>query len=215
MIGIMRKDAGTFILLFLLVVPGSWLYFLGTRDALDFGVVFAAGAFLYLVVMVPVLHNEISESGQHGYAFLATLPIARARIARGKFALPFITAAAYALQAFAFLARFEAGGDALLFARAYLAANFALCLCLVGFYYVGIFRFGFTAFFRFTAIVIVVVPYVAAMLFDETIGSILRGDIDRFDWFFRSPLPGIAAAAGIAAYVALMGWAAKVKEVAR
>lgn len=215
MMGIVRKDAGAFALLLLFVVPGSWLYLLATRDALDFGVVFVVGALSYLVLMVPVLHNEIHESRHGGYLFLAALPIGRLQLVQGKFAAPLAASIVYALQSFALFARFEAAGGALAFARACALVNLALGLCLVGLYYAGVFRFGFTALLRYAAVVIVVIPYVAAMLLDDTVAAMLGGDIERFAWFFRSPLPAAVVAAALAAYASLMRSAARTKEVAR
>ncbi len=118
MMGIVRKDAGVYALMLLLVVPGSWLYILATRDTLDFGVVFVVGAFAFLTLMTPVLHNEIGESRNGGYVFLATLPIGRGEIVRGKFAMPLAASCVYALLSLVFFARFEAAGGALAFARA-------------------------------------------------------------------------------------------------
>ena len=170
---------------------------------------------LFLVILGPILHNEMSEARDSGYLLLATLPLTRARLVAGKLALPLLTGVVYVPLAFAMFSMLESSPTSSAFARSYVLVSFAVCLVTVGLYYVGIFRLGFSAFFRWLPVVLVVLPFLAAMGFDRTLRTLARGEAGPLAPLLKAPAPFVVVGAGLVLYLAFGRLAALTKEIAR
>jgi len=93
MIGILKKNAGYYIMygIFLLIMSAAMWY--SALDRLRTPIAVINSFFMFFIVVVPALSAEALEEKHRGYPFLMTLPLKLETIVKAKMALPLISVA--------------------------------------------------------------------------------------------------------------------------
>lgn len=211
MIGIIKKNAPFFLINLLVLVIALFAYWKTSRTALDVTVVFIQVAWLYGVVLLSVMGDELREANTDGYSFLATLPVTAGEIVAAKYVLVLMIAAVYTICTYFMFAGLEVDPAVLALSRGYLFANGVLCLVLSGIMYLGFFRFGCRRFYKVLmgfVIVIFLSPFlleeIAIPRVDVTLATLIALN-ERIPWTVVVP-------AGLAVYLGLMILAMRVKR---
>lgn len=209
---IMKKNAGVFILYFVVIVVLLVILRIFTGSGLSTVFVLVSGALVFLLVFGATFMNEQYEEKHNGYAFLDTLPVTAREIVEAKFTLALLTNGL--LTGFCVLLySFSSGNqDTIVIARSFVLLNSVICLILGGVNYIGIFLLGFTKYLVIVMSGLVALGFIPMFL--------LMTWKDRMDILIENILAfyaginwAIVIPAALLAYFLLMLGAAKVRHL--
>lgn len=143
---LMRKDLLVYLFYFVIGAGASGL--LLYEDGMDSSVVLMLGSMMMMSVFVSIALNENIESSYNGYKFLRILPVTAAEIVTAKFLLALIFTLLYFLYASLLLLFFSKTAEFLVLSRGYIVLNAIVGLIISALLYNGIYRYGFTKFFK-------------------------------------------------------------------
>lgn len=153
MLGIIKKDIGKYALNALVVFLAS-LYWIFTRDTLDFRMILPLGSLAFIMITISTAITEYNEDRFHGYEFLHSLPIGSARIVAAKFAMPLLTAVILAGYILLIFPLFDASDMILRTGRTIVFAFVLLALLFSALVYIVITLFGFTSVVRYGGLLV-------------------------------------------------------------
>jgi hypothetical protein len=88
MIGILKKNAGYYVIYFVVLICMSLLMWHGAFDRLRTPIAVINSFFMFFMGAIPALSVEALEEKYRGYPFLMTLPLKLETVVRAKMALP-------------------------------------------------------------------------------------------------------------------------------
>jgi len=149
MLGIIKKDSLFFLVAMFIIYPSIFILWKIFGKAFDLQFAILAGFLLHILLYGPMIINEQDEDKSNGYSFLTTLPVKIYEIVFVKFAFVFAFVLLFvSLNSLVFSLTLQ---SAYMFniARNVLVTSGVLCLVVAALFYIGVFLFGFSNFFRF------------------------------------------------------------------
>lgn len=211
MYGLMRKD-GLYFAATLLLSLGFTLYLIRLSGMNAASAVFlgSVGPAMILSVLGMV---ELRENQSNGYRFLAALPLTDTEIVGAKFLLILVFTCLYTGGELAILTLFPGAATLTPLARGYIVLTANGSLILAAIVYLGLYRFGFSRFFRF---ILTVLP-IPVMMGPVVLFLILApriADWDPSPWMRLGTVTtlGIISFFGLALYTAIFPAAVRAKK---
>lgn len=212
MFTLIKKDLFRATITGFILVPALSVYWLSYDAELDSIVIILLGILIHVIPLSSVLIVEQEEDKHHGYEFLRALPVSSLEIVRTKFLFTGVIVGGLALYAIAFMTLFELSPARFGQGRDFLISAAGSSLTLVGLVYMGIYRYGFTAFTRyFLAGFLILGPFPQVLIFNLSSQS-ASPDLAHVVGVLGSIDPWIAGVVGLAIYTLLMYGAHSVKE---
>jgi len=176
MIGILKKNAGFYLMygLFLLIISMAISY--GLRDRLRTPMAVINSFFMFFIVVIPALSAEALEEKHRGYPFLMTLPLKLETVVRAKMALPLIAIFVAVVCNIVLFQFFESTPSVLADCVKITLLNASIAIILAGAVYILLYRYN---------VRILMMVLVFAGAFFNLIGLIAvrtRGIGNVFEW---------------------------------
>ncbi|MBT5872594.1 MAG: hypothetical protein HOH43_04170 [Candidatus Latescibacteria bacterium] len=174
MLGVLKKDAYTYLLLMLILSAFTGLTL--SMDGMDRGAVMLMGTMSLILVLGATSISEQNEDKMGGYRLLGTLPITVWELVSAKFLLAFVFGILNLSVGMALIHRLAPSSEFLILARFYLWACTFVGLTLAGLVFVGVFYGGFGKFLRLAMrtlpAIVVIIPIIVRRFFWEDIVAI-------------------------------------------
>ncbi|MBN2414184.1 ABC-2 transporter permease [candidate division KSB1 bacterium] len=217
MLGIAKKDSLFFLIALFIIYPSIILLWILFGRAFDIQFVVIAGLLLHFLIYGPMIINEQDEDKSNGYSFLATLPVQSYEIVIVKFANTFVSVLFFVMVNIIIFSIAPGSTNLPDITCNLLVTSGVLCLIFSALFYIGVFMFGYTKFFRFGVslfgVVVLSAGVVAQFLFIRKI-NILSIFLERLLNFIDNVDTFILSLSGIVIYAGLMLTAIKIKSVA-
>lgn len=133
MIGILKKNAGFYLMYGIFFLAMSVVMWLSSFDRLRTPVAVINSFYIFFVVVVPALSAEALEEKYRGYPFLMTLPLKLETIVRTKMALPIVMVGIFTVFNLILFSRFfESTPDVLADCIKIILLNASISIMLAG-----------------------------------------------------------------------------------
>ncbi len=211
MLGIMKKDLWFALQTPLLLCPLMTLYWVGSREFLDYQMAYSTGSFLLMFVANSILLLELNEDRCKGYAFLKILPIGTSDIVSGKFALVLMLDMVLVIYAFIMFASFPGRGDILTVGISLILVYAVIILIVAGLLYLGLFKFGLTRLMKVVLFSLPALCVIGPIVLEELFyAEVVDFDISKITPYLTTMNIVIFCMLGVVVYAALMRLAVRI-----
>ena len=162
---LIKKDIKAFLIYSVCLMFPVYIFWFLSRDSLNEIMVLVLGVTQFLLVLVPIMVNEQNEEKNHGYQFMAVLPINRSELVAGKFLLPLLAAGLLVMSNKFLISLFTASERAHDISASFILMSGLGALVVAAFIYLGVFAVGYTRFMVVAGVVLVSLGLVPQILF--------------------------------------------------
>lgn len=143
MIGILKKNAGFYLMYGIFFLAMSVVMWLSSFDRLRTPIAVINSFYIFFVVVVPALSAEALEEKHRGYPFLMTLPLKLETIVRTKMALPIVMVGIFVVFNLILFSRFfESTPDVLADCIKIILLNASVAIMLAGGVFLLMYRYN-------------------------------------------------------------------------
>ncbi len=141
MIGILKKNAGFYLMYGIFLLIMSVVMWYSAMDRLRTPIAVINSFFMFFIVVIPALSAEALEEKHRGYPFLRTLPLKLETVIRAKMALPIISVGVVVVFNIVFFQFFESTPSVLADCVKIILLNASIVIMLAGTVFLLMYRY--------------------------------------------------------------------------
>ncbi|RLB65229.1 MAG: hypothetical protein DRH08_08295 [Deltaproteobacteria bacterium] len=142
MTGILRKNAGVYIIYGIVLLTMSAAMWYSAMDRLRTPIAVVNSFFMFFIAVIPALSIEATEEKHRGYPFLMTLPLKLETVVRAKMALPVMAVTVAVIFNLVFFRFFESTPSVLEDCVKIILFNASIVIMLAGAVFILMYRYN-------------------------------------------------------------------------
>ncbi|MCK4549479.1 MAG: ABC-2 transporter permease [Candidatus Krumholzibacteria bacterium] len=142
MIGILKKNAGFYLMYGIFLLIMSVVMWYSAMDRLRTPIAVINSFFMFFIVVIPALSAEALEEKHRGYPFLATLPLKLETVIRAKMTLPVMAVTVTVIFNLVFFQFFESSPSVLADCVKIILLNASIVIMLAGTVFLLMYRYN-------------------------------------------------------------------------